>query len=345
MGMLDKVKIWFVETEGGDGVLLGRRVRDYAPRSLAAFDCETVKSVGECVFRKGRFDVVLPLDMPLVTGEDVERAVTVAKRKRLARLGLGEEGSGAFVVVGEEGEEHCRLVLPRFAKTEGAKNFRIVYNQLKERILARLCAEGVFIEDAANTVVDDTVEIGRGALVLPFCTLRGHTVVGENCKIFGSYLEDCEIGAGAEITLSHAVNSKVGEGTTVGPFARLRGAVVDAGCRIGDFVEVKGSHLHEGVKSAHLTYIGDAEVGARTNVGCGTVFCNYDGKNKHRTTVGEDCFIGANSNLVAPLTVGDGTFVAAGTTVTKDTAEGSFVIGRVRQEGKEGGNPLKKPRG
>lgn len=343
--MFEEIKIWFVETKGGEETLLGRKVRDYAPRSLAAFDCETVKSAEDCVFRKGRFDVVLPLDMPLVTGEDVERAVTTVKRRRLGRLGLGEEGSGAFAVADGGGEEHCRLVLPHFVKTEGAKNFRIVYNQMKERVFTRLCAEGAFIEDAANTVIDDTVEIGRGALVLPFCTLRGYTVVGENCKIFGSYLEDCRIGDGAEITLSHAVNSEVGEGTTVGPFARLRGATVDKGCRIGDFVEVKGSHLHDGVKSAHLTYIGDAEVGARTNVGCGTVFCNYDGKNKHRTTVGEDCFIGANSNLVAPLTVGDGTFVAAGTTVTKDTAEGSFVIGRVRQEGKEGGNPLKKPRG
>ena len=213
---------------------------------------------------------------------------------------------------------------------------------MRERIVSRRCAEGVFIEDFDNTVADDTVEAERGAVVLPFCTLRGRTSLGAGCKVAGAYIEDSAIGEGAEIVMSHVVSSEVGERTTVGPFARLRGAVIDAGCRIGDFVEVKGSRLHEGVKSAHLTYIGDAEVGARTNVGCGTVFCNYDGNNKHRTTVGTDCFIGANSNLVAPLNIGDGTFVAAGTTVTRDTESGSFVIGRVRQEGREGGNPLRK---
>lgn len=340
--MSEKIKIWFVETESAGRVLLGREVREYAPRSLAAFDCERVERAEQCAFVKGRFDVVIPLDMPLVTGEDVERAVETLRRKHLSVLGLGDEGSGAFVTSGEGDEPHCRLVLPHLVKTEGAKNFRIVYNLMKERILSRLCAEGVFIEDFDNTVADDTVEAERGAVVLPFCTLRGRTSLGAGCKVAGAYIEDSAIGEGAEIVMSHVVSSEVGERTTVGPFARLRGAVIDAGCRIGDFVEVKGSRLHEGVKSAHLTYIGDAEVGARTNVGCGTVFCNYDGNNKHRTTVGTDCFIGANSNLVAPLNIGDGTFVAAGTTVTRDTESGSFVIGRVRQEGREGGNPLRK---
>lgn len=343
VGMSEKVKIWFVEAPSAGETLLGRQVCEYAPRSLAAFDCERVSSVGECVFEKGRVDIVIPLDMPLVTGEDIGRVVETVKRKRLSALGLGEEGSGAVAAAGDCAEAHCRLELPHFVKTEGAKNRRIVYNQMKERVLLRLCAEGAVIEDFDNTVADDTVQAESGALVLPFCALRGRTVLRAGCKVAGAYVEDSEIGEGADIVMSHIVSSSVGARTTVGPFARLRGATVGEGCRLGDFVEVKGSLLHDGVKSAHLSYIGDAEVGARTNVGCGTVFCNYDGKRKHRTTVGEDCFIGANSNLVAPLSIGDGTFVAAGTTVTRDTAAGSFVIGRVRQEGKERGNPLRRP--
>ena len=108
---------------------------------------------------------------------------------------------------------------------------------------------------------------------------------------------------------------------------------------MGDFVEIKGSSLGDGVKSAHLAYIGDAVVGEGTNIGCGTVFCNYDGRKKHRTEVGSGCFIGANVNLVAPLAVGDGAFVAAGTTVTRDVEGGEFVIGRARQESKRSSPP------
>ena len=119
---------------------------------------------------------------------------------------------------------------------------------------------------------------------------------------------------------------------SVGPYARLRRATIGEDCRVGDFVEVKNSTLENGVKAAHLSYIGDAAVGERTNVGCGTVFCNYDGKTKHKTTVGCDCFIGANTNLVAPLVVGDKAFIAAGTTVTRDVDEKTFTIGRVRQD-------------
>ena len=123
-------------------------------------------------------------------------------------------------------------------------------------------------------------------------------------------------------------------GASVGPYARLRGADVGEGCRIGDFVEVKASKLGGGVKAAHLAYIGDASVGEGTNIGCGSVFCNFDGKSKHSTRVGKNCFIGANANLVAPISVGDGAFIAAGTTLTEDVADNTFTVGRVRQNTK-----------
>ena len=152
-------------------------------------------------------------------------------------------------------------------------------------------------------------------------------------KVAGSYIKDSVID-GASVEYSYLACSHVHARATVGPFARLRGATIGNNCRVGDFVEVKASTLREGVKASHLTYIGDADVGERTNVGCGSVFCNYDGVDKHKTTVGCNCFIGANTNLIAPVVVGDNAFIAAGTTVTRDIEDGSFTIGRVRQDTK-----------
>lgn len=171
---------------------------------------------------------------------------------------------------------------------------------------------------------------------MPFTRIVGASEVFSGAVVAGSYIEDSVIGRGASVTMSHIVGSTVGAGCSVGPFARLRGAECGATCRIGDFVEVKNSVLGDGVKSAHLAYIGDADVGDGTNVGCGTVFCNYDGKRKHRTEVGKGCFLGANVNLIAPVSVGDGAFVAAGTTVTDDVEDEAFVIGRSRQLSKPG---------
>ena len=153
--------------------------------------------------------------------------------------------------------------------------------------------------------------------------------------IENSTIIDSEIEEGASVTCSHLYHSKVGKNTTVGPFARLRDADIRDNCRIGDFVEIKNSQLNNGVKCAHLAYVGDAKVGDNTNIGCGSVFCNYDGKLKHHTEVGKNVFIGANVNLVAPLSIGDNTYIAAGTTVTKDVTDNGFVIGRVRQEIKD----------
>jgi len=234
---------------------------------------------------------------------------------------------------------------------EVAKNNYLVYNQERERIIDKHLLNGVEIMDAFSTHIDDTVTIETGAVILPFCCIKGSTVIKsgavvESSKLIdctvesGAYiessrLEGCSVESGASVVMSHLVDSRVGSHASIGPFARLRGANIGENCRIGDFVEVKGSMLHEGVKAAHLAYIGDAEVGAKTNIGCGTVFCNYDGKEKNKTVVGEECFIGANVNLVAPLAVKDRAFIAAGTTVTKDLEKDTFTIGRVRQESKE----------
>lgn len=145
-------------------------------------------------------------------------------------------------------------------------------------------------------------------------------------------IEDTVIENGADVRSSFIVGARIGAKTTVGPFATLRrDAVVGKGCRVGDYVEIKKATLADGVKVAHLAYIGDAEVGSNTNVGCGTVFANYNGKIKQRTVVGKNAFLGANTNLVAPLNIGDGAYIAAGSTVTDDVPTELLCIARSRQ--------------
>lgn len=187
--------------------------------------------------------------------------------------------------------------------------------------------------------VSDRAKIGAGAVIYPNNHILGDSVIGENAVLYpGNIVEDSAVGRGAKLTASVLRGARVGAGCEVGPYAHLRpGAEVGEGCRIGNFVEVKNAALGAGTKVAHLTYIGDAAVGPRCNIGCGVVFCNYDGRQKHRTAVGEGCFIGSNVNLVAPLSVGEGSFIAAGTTVTEDVPAGSFVIGRARQSAKARG--------
>lgn len=328
------LKIWFVESGHSERKLLGRSAEEYLLREFSAFDTEKVVSESECRFEEGRLDVVIPLDMPLVTVGDVERGAEYVKKHSLGVLALGGAASGAKIVRSEGGRSGYFISSPHFVKVDSAKNVRLVYNQLKERITDRLLEAGVFVLDPANTVVDDTVRIAAGAEILPFCKIEGDTVIEAGASVEGSHISDCRIEGGAKVVMSHLADTRVGAGSTVGPFARLRGAVVGKGCRVGDFVEIKNSVFGDGAKSAHLAYIGDADVGGGTNVGCGTVFCNYDGKRKHRTSVGRDCFIGANVNLVAPVSLGDGAFVAAGTTVTQDVEKDGFAIGRSRQVNK-----------
>ena len=187
-------------------------------------------------------------------------------------------------------------------------------------------------------ILEKTVKVGRDVTIEPYAVVKGNTVLGDHCIVGSfSYLDNADIGAYTQIKSSRVTDSSVGAHCTVGPNAHLReGAVVGDNCRVGNYVEIKHSILHDGVKAAHLSYIGDADVGARTNIGCGVIFVNFDGKLKHRASVGEDCFIGCNANLVAPLTVGKGCFIACGTTVDKDMPDGAFSIGRSYLTVKEG---------
>ncbi|MDE6869584.1 MAG: hypothetical protein K2J75_02550, partial [Clostridia bacterium] len=187
--------------------------------------------------------------------------------------------------------------------------------------------------DKQSTYISPEAKIADDVIIYPNNHIIGNTVIGKGCKIMPNcILTDSVIGAGCSVTASVMEEAKVGDTTTVGPYAYLRkGASVGSHCRIGDFVEIKNSTVGDYTKASHLAYIGDATVGARCNIGCGVIFVNYDGKTKHKTTVEDDCFIGSNCNIIAPVTLREGSYIAAGTTVTEETPSDSFVIGRSRQ--------------
>jgi bifunctional UDP-N-acetylglucosamine pyrophosphorylase/glucosamine-1-phosphate N-acetyltransferase len=204
---------------------------------------------------------------------------------------------------------------------------------LQQRLREHWMREGVTFIDPASCTLSDGTHFGRDVVVEPQCHFRGDTSIGTGCRIGpGCLIESSAVGENSEVLHSVLRQACVGEGCSVGPFAQLRpGARLAAGCHVGNFVEIKNSTLAEGVKVNHLSYIGDAELGARVNVGAGTITANYDGVNKHRTVIGAGSKTGANSVLVAPITLGDNVTVGAGSTLTKDVPSGALALGRARQ--------------
>jgi len=221
-------------------------------------------------------------------------------------------------------------------------NDRIQLNEAEEIMRARInrfhMTEGVTFVNPSATYIEDGVKIGRDTVIGANVELKGSTVIGESCVIGqGSRIENAEIGNNVEIMNSVVLNSKIGDNTNIGPFAYVRpNCIVGEKVKVGDFVEIKNSRIDDGTKISHLTYIGDSDVGKNVNFGCGTVTCNYDGKNKFRAEIGDNCFIGCNTNLVSPVKVGDRAYIAAGSTITEDIPEGSLSIARSRQTNKEG---------
>lgn len=203
---------------------------------------------------------------------------------------------------------------------------------LRERILREHMLNGVTIEDPAATYIDADVRIGRDTLIRPLTFLHGATVIGEECEIGPSVrISDSVLGDRVSVQSAVLAESHVGDDTRIGPFAQLRpGCRVGRKVKIGNFVELKNAEVEDGASMGHLAYIGDAFVGEKTNIGAGTITCNYDGKRKHHTRIGRRTFIGTHSTLVAPVEIGDGAFVAAGAVVTQDVPPDALAVGRVR---------------
>ena len=199
--------------------------------------------------------------------------------------------------------------------------------------LERLFAAGVRVMDPASTFVGPAVTVGAGSVLLPGTILRGKTVIGKDCEIGpNAMIRDCIIGDRVVVNASQLNESTVDDDTAVGPFAYVRPHCrIGKGVKVGDFVELKNSTVGDGTKISHLTYVGDTDAGAGINFGCGTVTVNYDGEKKFRTTIGDHAFIGCNTNLVAPVSVGEGAYTAAGSTITEDVPPDSLAIARDRQ--------------
>jgi bifunctional UDP-N-acetylglucosamine pyrophosphorylase/glucosamine-1-phosphate N-acetyltransferase len=213
------------------------------------------------------------------------------------------------------------------------------------RILEDWMRAGVTVVDPASTWVDVTVTAEQDAEILPFTYLEGATriasaaTVGPNCRLI-----DTTVGEAATISYTVAKQAKIGPGASVGPFAYLRpGAEIGKDAHIGTYVELKKSTVGEGSKVPHLTYVGDADIGAGVNIGAGTIFANYDGVHKHHTTVGDGVFIGSDTVLIAPLTVGDGAYTAAGSAIHEDVPPGALGVARARQHNSEGWTERRRP--
>lgn len=208
---------------------------------------------------------------------------------------------------------------------------------MRARINKKHMDNGVIIVDPKSTYIDWNVTIGQDTILYPGNVLEGNTVIGEACTLYSNNrLTNAVIGNNVTVENSVVLDSKVGDNTTVGPFAYIRPeTTIGNDARIGDFVEIKKSTIGNGTKVSHLTYIGDAEVGEKCNFGCGTVVVNYDGKNKNKTIVGDNVFIGCNTNLISPVEVEGNTYIAAGSTITNKVPEGSLAIARSKQVNKE----------
>lgn len=226
-------------------------------------------------------------------------------------------------------------------QTEGANDraqLADLGRELNRRIVTRWMRDGVTVMDPATTWIDADVVLAPDVTILPGTQLLGATVVAEDAVVGpDTTLEDCEIGAGARVVRTHGQLAVIGAGASVGPFAYLRpGTLLGADGKIGTFVETKNAQIGDGAKVPHLSYVGDAEIGEGSNIGAGTIFANYDGVNKHRTTVGKQAKTGSNNTFVAPVSIGDGASTGGGTVVRRNVPAGALAVSASPQRNLDG---------
>ena len=221
------------------------------------------------------------------------------------------------------------------AKKITAKNLSEITDARMKSVRDTLAEGNVFTESGA--VISPLAKVGKGSFIASGCRIDGSSVIGDGCTLTGAtIINNSKIGNNTSVTSCVILESEVGDNVSAGPFAYIRPhSKVGNNVKVGDFVEIKNAVIGNGTKISHLTYVGDSDVGSGVNFGCGTVTVNYDGLKKHRTVIGDNAFIGCNTNLVAPVTVGEGAFIAAGSTITDDMPALSFAIARQRQTTKE----------
>ncbi|MFQ3838007.1 bifunctional UDP-N-acetylglucosamine diphosphorylase/glucosamine-1-phosphate N-acetyltransferase GlmU [Staphylococcus pseudoxylosus] len=309
----------------------GRILRDSAQRLTKIVEqkdaSETERQINEISSGIFAFDnQVLFEKLELVRNENAQKEYYLPDV-----LSLILDDKGNVEIYHTDDFEEIMGVNDRVMLSEAEKAFKKRTNEQHMR-------NGVTIVDPATTYIGADVIIGEDTVIEPGVKLAGNTVIGED-TIVGQYTEITNSKIGSNVTIKQSVINEaiVGDHANIGPFAQLRpGADLGEKVKVGNFVEVKKSVVKTGAKLPHLSYIGDAEIGERTNVGCGSITVNYDGINKFKTIIGNDSFIGCNTNLVAPITLGDRSFIAAGSTITDNVPQDSLALARARQTTKEG---------
>lgn len=352
----DDVKVLVLRTRRGDNKpspdtdLFGRTLEQWVCCAMRGMDTESVDYtegdellpvVISHLSDARPITVVLYSDTPLITYAAVSEAVARFKRENMNVMRLPR----GWVIRTDYAKTTDKIYTDRII-TPGDDDFVTVfsYNQLayasdilRSRIVYFFMERGVEIVDPNSTFIGANAVIEPGVKIEPFCAIKGRSIIrsgahiGEHCVIDSSVVE-----SGADIKSSTLTGAIVYGGASVGPYAHLRtGAEIGAGARVGNHVEIKNSRVGAGSKICHLAYVGDAEIGAGCNIGAGAVFANYDGRKKRRITLGKKVFVGSNATLVAPLEIGDGAFIAAGSVITENVPAGGLAIGRGRQAIKE----------
>ncbi|MBQ2763471.1 MAG: bifunctional UDP-N-acetylglucosamine diphosphorylase/glucosamine-1-phosphate N-acetyltransferase GlmU [Firmicutes bacterium] len=246
-----------------------------------------------------------------------------------------------IAIANKEGRKACAFEISDFEEVQGINDrvqLAAAAKVLRRRKAEELMRSGVTLVDPDSIVIDPLAEIGEDTIIEPFTVIKGHTVIGKHCVVGpDAELRDAVLGDNVTFWRSVATEAKVGDYGNIGPFAYLRPKTeLSDHVKVGDFVEIKNSTIGSGSKLPHLTYIGDSDVGSRCNIACGTITCNYDGFNKTRSTIGDNVFVGCNVNLVSPVTVEDGAYIAAGSTITRDVPQDALAVAREKQSIKEG---------
>ncbi len=290
-----------------------------------------------------QYIAILFSDTPLITRRTIMEAVEYCKENDLGYVKM----TRGYIIkkdcpkpFGEiaKSKTHYFSFEDDFLTAYNFKTLSLINEVQKQRILERHMHNGVYFLDPSSVFIDDTVEIASGVTVYPNNHLIGSTKISQGAVLYdGNFIVDSVIGQNAQIRSSNINGSFIGNNSTVGPFAYLRPeSYIGEDCRIGDFVETKKARIGNKTKVAHLTYIGDCELGQNCNVGCGVVVCNYDGKNKHFSKVGDNVFIGSNTNIISPVVIEDNAFIAAGSTINQNVPKDSLAIARARQVNKPG---------
>jgi len=324
------IKVYIIDKPfcGQDILIMGRALKEHLKHNFP--NATLIKEIGEAKAQGEGFLALLYTNSPLCNAKYLDEKCSEMLAGPFAYCKIGD---GFLQNLNATGKKTYICNHARACRVQTFHDISVIYNYLKREELYKLANQNICILHPQSTHIDITVSIGEGSIIHPMVRLERGTTIGNNVEVFPyCHISDTQIGDNSKLYSTFANSAVVGANCMVGPFACLRpGTIIGDNCRIGPYVEIKKSVLGKGVKAAHLAYVGDSFVDSGTNIGCGAVFANYDGKRKHKTKVGKNVFIGANTNLIAPVSIGDNVFIAAGSTVTKDLPDNSFCIARSRE--------------